>query len=48
MTSSTGDGESPENGLQFQSYLRQESSASALSHLSYTILGLGDSNYSKF
>lgn len=48
ITSSTGDGESPDNGLKFQSYLRKESSSRALSHVSYTILGLGDSNYSKF
>ena len=48
MTSSTGDGEFPENGLQFQKYLRGENDTRALSHVSFTILGLGDSNYSKF
>jgi sulfite reductase alpha subunit-like flavoprotein len=48
MTSSTGDGEFPENGLKFQKYLRLENDTRAMSHVSFTILGLGDSNYSKF
>lgn len=48
MTSSTGDGESPDNGLQFQRFLRTEQDHNALSHVSYSVLGLGDSNYSQF
>jgi len=55
VCSSTGDGESPENGFKFFRFLRQETnklgaggSSNLLSHVFYTVLGLGDSNYSKF
>ena len=55
--SSTGDGESPENAQEFFRFLRRESSSYAegderasklLSHVFYTMLGLGDSNYSRY
>ena len=54
ICSSTGDGESPENSQEFFRYLRRETAmvdddgGIALSHVFYTVLGLGDSNYSKF
>jgi len=54
ICSSTGDGESPENGLEFFRYLRRETAkldeenGTALSHVFYTVLGLGSSDYSKY
>lgn len=51
ICSSTGDGESPENSLEFFRYLRRETAnetSTALSHLFYTVLGLGSSDYSKY
>jgi hypothetical protein len=45
----------PDNGELFNRFLRRESNklgegqtSHLLSHVFYTILGLGDSNYSKF
>ena len=55
IVSSTGDGNMPENGEHFERFLLRESHAigekstsKMFSHVSYTILGLGDSNYSKY
>ena len=55
FTSSTGNGEFPENGEDFHRFLRrntanleEEQTSTVMSHVFYTILGLGDSNYSKF
>jgi sulfite reductase alpha subunit-like flavoprotein len=51
VASSTGEGDSPENGEKFYRYLRKEScqeNKSLLSHVFYTVLGLGDSTYAKF
>lgn len=52
VVSSTGDGDSPENGDKFFRYLRNSANSSntngLLSHVFYAMLGLGDSNYSKF
>jgi len=51
VSSSTGDGDSPENGELFHRFLRRESakgSSKALSHIFWTLLGLGSSDYSKF
>ena len=55
ICSSTGDGEIPENGQEFFRFLRRESSkiaddsvGSILSHVFYTVLGLGSSDYSKY
>lgn len=55
VCSSTGNGDMPDNGETFHRFLRRETNkldegeiSSMLSHVFYTILGLGDSNYSKF
>jgi methionine synthase reductase len=48
VASSTGEGESPENGEQFYKLLRTNDSPELLSHVFYTVLGLGDSTYAKF
>jgi sulfite reductase alpha subunit-like flavoprotein len=55
ICSSTGNGDTPDNGELFHRFLRREShklddgqTSSMLSHVFYTMLGLGDSNYSKF
>ena len=55
ITSSTGNGEFPENGENMHKFLRkhtlhmsEQDSSTMLSHVFYTILGLGDSNYSKY
>jgi methionine synthase reductase len=51
ITSSTGDGDSPENGELFHRFLRREAakgSSKAFSHIFWTLLGLGSSDYSKF
>ena len=55
ICSSTGDGESPQNSLEFFRYLRRETAklteneqGHAFSHVTYALLGLGDSNYSKY
>ena len=49
VSSTTGDGEQPENVIKFWRKLRPKTLASDhLSHVSYTILGLGDTNYNQF
>lgn len=49
MSSTTGDGEQPENVIKFWRKLRPKSLESDyLAHMSYTILGLGDTNYNNF
>ena len=55
ICSSTGDGEGPENAQEFFRFLRRESAKIAddsqgtiLSHVFYTVLGLGSSDYSKY
>ncbi|CAI2363275.1 unnamed protein product [Moneuplotes crassus] len=57
LCSSTGDGECPDNGNKFYRYLCKHSKIAKnektpesriFSHLHYTILGLGDSDYSSF
>jgi len=59
ITSSTGNGEFPDNGEGLHKFLRRHTQAltdteesgpasQLLSHVFYTILGLGDSNYSKY
>lgn len=47
VVSSTGDGELPDNGIKFYKWIRSQS-GSILSDIRYTILGLGDSNYSTY
>jgi sulfite reductase alpha subunit-like flavoprotein len=55
FTSSTGNGEFPENGEAMHKFLRRHTlnledgnQSKLLNHVFYTILGLGDSNYSKY
>ena len=49
VSSTTGDGEQPEKALPFLKALRsKEIKEQKLRNLKYTILGLGDSNYSEF
>ena len=49
VSSTTGDGEQPEKAFQFLKKLRSKDiREQKLRHLKYTILGLGDSNYSEF
>ena len=49
MSSTTGDGEQPENVIKFWRKLRSKSLESDyLAKLNYTILGLGDTNYNQF
>lgn len=55
VVSSTGNGDMPENGEKFYRMLRRKSNllaegqkSEALSHVYYTILGLGSSDYSKY
>ena len=49
MSSTTGDGEQPENVIKFWRKLRPKSlEADYLAHIRYTILGLGDTNYNQF
>ena len=50
ITSTTGNGDSPENGSRFIRYLKRKTTAEALpmKHVAYGILGLGDTNYDMF
>ncbi|CAL8147580.1 unnamed protein product [Orchesella dallaii] len=49
VTSSTGDGEPPENADKFWRKIRKKNlSATTLQSLKYTLLGLGDTNYNNF
>ncbi|CAF1398824.1 unnamed protein product [Adineta steineri] len=48
VTSSTGDGEPPSNASKFWRKIRREKNPQYLSHMKYTVLGLGDTNYSNF
>jgi sulfite reductase (NADPH) flavoprotein alpha-component len=47
VTSTFGDGDSPDNGGDFWQQLNQES-APSLAHLEFALLALGDSNYDQF
>jgi sulfite reductase (NADPH) flavoprotein alpha-component len=47
ITSTYGDGEPPDNAQAFWNYLKSET-APPLSHLQYSVLALGDTNYSAF
>ncbi|PKK72650.1 hypothetical protein RhiirC2_679852 [Rhizophagus irregularis] len=48
VTSNTGDGDPPDNATKFFRFLRKIKSNTFLSHLKFTILGLGDTNYTNF
>jgi sulfite reductase alpha subunit-like flavoprotein len=56
MTSSTGDGEFPDDAFKFARFVlktkkkakKDEKLTSLLSHFQYTLLGLGDSDYTSF
>ena len=54
VTSSTGSGDPPDNGIKFISFLKRAQrqltpeSTLPLSGVHYTILGLGDSNYTSY
>ncbi|KAJ1867368.1 hypothetical protein LPJ78_001050 [Coemansia sp. RSA 989] len=50
VVSTTGDGDPPDNSARFWRVLRKatRSNPTAYSHLRFTILGLGDTNYSNF
>lgn len=48
VTSSTGNGEPPSNAETFWRMLKRKSDDNALSHVSFALLGLGDSNYDSF
>ena len=55
IASSTGNGDAPENGEAYYRYLRRETNKLAegdtskiFSHVYYTILGLGSTDYSKY
>ena len=46
VTSSTGDGDPPDNAIKFWKWLRKN--GAVFTHRKYAILGLGDTNYSNF
>lgn len=48
VASNTGDGDAPDNSLKFWRFLRRNKDKAYFSHTRFTILGLGDSNYSNF
>ncbi|GBB97300.1 hypothetical protein RclHR1_02960013 [Rhizophagus clarus] len=48
VTSNTGDGDPPDNATKFFRFLRKIKSKTFFSHLKFTILGLGDTNYTNF
>ncbi|RVE58895.1 hypothetical protein OJAV_G00198530 [Oryzias javanicus] len=48
VVSTTGDGEPPDNALQFVKRIKKIRSSDHYKHLSYTLLALGDTNYANF
>uniref|UniRef100_A0A3P9JLR0 Methionine synthase reductase n=1 Tax=Oryzias latipes TaxID=8090 RepID=A0A3P9JLR0_ORYLA len=48
VVSTTGDGEPPDNALQFVKRINKNQSPDHYKHLSYTLLALGDTNYANF
>lgn len=50
VTSTTGNGDSPENGSRFIRYLKRKTTTESLAmkHVAFGVLGLGDTNYDMF
>ncbi|KAI7891598.1 uncharacterized protein EV154DRAFT_563096 [Mucor mucedo] len=48
VSSNTGDGDAPDNSLKFWRFLRRNKDKNYLTGTKFTVLGLGDSNYSNF
>ncbi|XP_069956956.1 methionine synthase reductase-like [Cherax quadricarinatus] len=49
VAATTGDGDPPDTARKFNQHLhKKDQPRDALSHLSYTVLGLGDTNYNNF
>ncbi|KAG1474391.1 hypothetical protein G6F57_010373 [Rhizopus arrhizus] len=48
ICSNTGDGDAPDNSLKFWRFLRRNKDKTYFKHAKFTVLGLGDSNYSNF
>ncbi|KAI8380043.1 hypothetical protein BD560DRAFT_347632 [Blakeslea trispora] len=48
VSSNTGDGDAPDNSLKFWRFLRRNKDKAYFTNTRFTILGLGDSNYSNF
>lgn len=48
VSSNTGDGDAPDNSLKFWRFLRRNKEKEYFANTKFTVLGLGDSNYSNF
>ncbi|KAI8048760.1 uncharacterized protein B0P05DRAFT_564253 [Gilbertella persicaria] len=48
VSSNTGDGDAPDNSLKFWRFLRRNKDKAYFTNTRFTVLGLGDSNYSNF
>lgn len=48
VTSTTGNGEPPENASRFVRYIQRKTTVNAFHHCAFAVLGLGDTNYDPF